>query len=330
MKKPIRVAVTGAAGNIGYSLVFPIAAGDMLGKDQPVILQLVELPNAIQALHGVALELDDCAYPLLAGIEVADNSAAGFKDADVVMLVGAKPRGPGQTRADLIRDNGPIFTGQGDAIDQNAAPDVKVIVVGNPCNTNALIAASRARRTDKANYTAMTRLDQNRATGQIAKKLGIAPGAVHDTFIWGNHSDTMVPDFSKGYVLHGGEKKAIAEVVSSDWLATDFDKTVRTRGKAIIDARGKSSAASAAQAAMDHIHDWFLGTGDNTVVSMAVPSDGSYGIPEGLVYSFPVRITAPWKYEIIQGLPIDAAMQARIDNSTKELLAEREAVKDLL
>ena len=330
MKKPIRVAITGAAGNIGYSLAFPIAAGDMLGKDQPVILQLVELPMAIQGLNGVAMELDDCAYPLLHGIEIADNAAQGFKDADVVMLVGAKPRGPGQTRADLIRENGPIFTGQGDAIDQNAAPDVKVIVVGNPCNTNALIAASRAKRTHKANFTAMTRLDQNRAVGQLAKKLGIPPEAVKDVFIWGNHSDTMVPDFSLGYVNVNGERKPVSAAVSAEWLAGDFDKTVRTRGKAIIDARGKSSAASAAQAAIDHIHDWFLGSGDNSVVSMAVPSDGSYGIPEGLVYSFPVRVTGGWKYEIVKGLPIDAAIQTRIDGSTKELLAEREAVKDLL
>jgi len=330
MKKPIRVAVTGAAGNIGYSLVFPIAAGEMLGKDQPVILQLVELPMAVQSAHGVALELDDCAYPLLAGVEVADNAAAGFKDADVIMLVGAKPRGPGQTRADLIRDNGPIFTGQGDAIDQHAADDAKIIVVGNPCNTNALIAASRAKRTHKKNYTAMTRLDQNRATGLLAKKLGVMPGAIKDVFIWGNHSDTMVPDVSLGYGLIGGEKKPLTASVDGAWLAGDFDKTVRTRGKAIIDARGKSSAASAAQAAIDHIHDWFLGTGDNTVVSMAVPSDGSYGIPEGLIYSFPCRITGPWTYEIVQGLDISAATQARMDGSTNELLAEREAVKDLL
>lgn len=330
MKRPIRVAITGAAGNIGYSLAFPIASGVMLGPDQPVILQLVELPVAIKGVEGVAMELDDCAFPLLHGIEIADNAAQGFKDADVVMLVGARPRGPGMTRADLIRENGPIFTGQGDAIDQHAAEDVKVIVVGNPCNTNALIAASRARRTPRAHYTAMTRLDQNRATGQIAKKLGVAPAAVKDCFIWGNHSDTMVPDFSLGYVAIAGERKAVSDAVPAEWLAGDFDKTVRTRGKAVIDARGKSSAASAAFAAIDHIHDWFLGTGDSKVVSMAVPSDGSYGIPEGLIYSFPCKITAPWKYEIVQGLAIDAATQARIDASTKELLAEREAVKDLL
>ncbi|MFO0749443.1 MAG: malate dehydrogenase [Myxococcota bacterium] len=325
-KKPIRVAVTGAAGNIGYSILFPIASGDMLGKDQPVILQLVELPPAMQALHGCALEIDDCAFPLLHGIELADNAKDGFKNADVVMLVGAKPRGPGQTRADLIRDNGPIFTGQGDAIDQGAAEDVKVVVVGNPCNTNALIAMSRAKRVPKAHFTAMTRLDQNRAVGQIAKKLGVAPAEVKDVFIWGNHSDTMVPDVSLAHV--GGT--SVKEAVSADWLGGDFDKTVRTRGKAIIDARGKSSAASAAFSAIHHIRDWYLGTGDHKVVSMAIPSDGSYGIPEGLIYSFPVKITAPWKYEIVQGLAVDDATKARMQTSTNELLSEREAVKDLL
>jgi malate dehydrogenase len=326
MKQPIRVAITGSAGQIGYSLLFPIAAGDMLGKDQPVILQLVELPGAMQALEGVAMELADCAFPNLAGIELADNARDGFRNADVVMLVGAKPRGPGQDRSDLIRDNGGIFTGQGDAIDAEAAEDVKVIVVGNPCNTNALIAASRAKRTNKANYTAMTRLDQNRAVGQLAKKLGVTPGEVHDVFIWGNHSDTMVPDISQASV--GG--KALKGLVDADWLGGEFDTTVRTRGKAIINARGKSSAASAAFAAIDHIHDWYLGTGDNRVVSMAVPSDGSYGIPEGLIYSFPVRITAPWKYEIVTGLEVDAATQARIQKSTDELLSEREAVAHML
>jgi len=325
-KKPIRVAVTGAAGNIGYSLIFPVAAGTMLGADQPVILQLVELPPAMKGLEGVALELDDCAYPLLAGIELADNAQDGFKNADVVMLVGAKPRGPGQTRADLIRDNGPIFTGQGDAIEAGAADDVKVVVVGNPCNTNALIAASRAKRVPRSSFTAMTRLDQNRAVGQIAKKLGVTPGEVKDAFIWGNHSDTMVPDVSLAHI--GGMKAS--EQLAAEWLAGDFDKTVRTRGKAIIDARGKSSAASAAFAAIDHVHDWYLGTGSNKLTSMAIPSDGSYGIPEGLIYSFPVKITAPWKYEIVQGVSVDAATQARMDGSTKELLSEREAVKDLL
>jgi malate dehydrogenase len=326
MKKPIRVAVTGSAGQIGYSLLFPIANGDMLGKDQPVILQLVELPVAMKGLEGVALELEDCSFPQLAGIELADNPSDGFRNADVVMLVGAKPRGPGQDRSDLIRENGGIFTVQGDAIDANAAEDVKVIVVGNPCNTNALIAASRARRTNKANYTAMTRLDQNRATGQLARKLGVVPGDVRDVYIWGNHSDTMVPDISQGTV----NGKAISSLVEADWLGGAFDKTVRTRGKAIIEARGKSSAASAAFAAINHIHDWYLGTGANRYVSMAVPSDGSYGIPEGLIYSFPCRITAPWQYEIVRDLPVDAATKLRMDASTAELVAEREAVAHML
>jgi len=326
MKQPIRVAITGSAGQIGYSLLFPIAAGQMLGNDQPVILQLVELPGAMQTLEGVAMELADCAFPQLAGIEMADNARDGFRDADVVMLVGAKPRGPGQDRADLIRDNGGIFTGQGDAIDAEADEDVKVIVVGNPCNTNCLIASSRARRTNAANYTAMTRLDQNRAVGQIALKAGVVPGNVRDVFIWGNHSDTMVPDVSQATI--GG--KGVTDLVGSDWLAGDFDTTVRTRGKAIITARGKSSAASAAFAAINHIHDWYVGTGDNRYVSMAVPSDGSYGIPKGLIYSFPVRITAPWKYEIVSDLPVDDATMARIKNSTAELLSEREAVSHLL
>ncbi len=326
MKKPIRVAVTGSAGQIGYSLLFPIANGDMLGKDQPVILQLVELPVAMKGLEGVALELEDCSFPQLAGIELADNPNDGFRNADVVMLVGAKPRGPGQDRSDLIRENGGIFTVQGDAIDANAAEDVKVIVVGNPCNTNALIAASRARRTNKANYTAMTRLDQNRATGQLARKLGVVPGDVRDVYIWGNHSDTMVPDISQGTV----NGKAISGLVEADWLGGAFDKTVRTRGKAIIEARGKSSAASAAFAAINHIHDWYLGTGANRYVSMAVPSDGAYGIPEGLIYSFPCRITAPWQYEIVRDLPVDAATKARRDASTAELVAEREAVAHML
>lgn len=262
MKQPIRVAITGSAGQIGYSLLFPIAAGQMLGNDQPVILQLVELPGAMTALEGVAMELDDCAFPQLVGIEMADNARDGFRDADVVMLVGAKPRGPGQDRADLIRDNGGIFTGQGDAIDAEADEDVKVIVVGNPCNTNCLIASSRARRTNAANYTAMTRLDQNRAVGQIARKAGVAPGAVRDVFIWGNHSDTMVPDVSQATI--GG--KSVTSLVGADWLGGDFDTTVRTRGKAIITARGKSSAASAAFAAINHIHDWYIGTGDSRYV----------------------------------------------------------------
>ncbi|PKN59040.1 MAG: malate dehydrogenase [Deltaproteobacteria bacterium HGW-Deltaproteobacteria-14] len=330
MNKPIRVAVTGAAGQIGYSLLFPIAAGEMLGPDQPVILQLLELPAAMDALAGVAMELEDCAFPLLHGIEVSDDPMVAFKGADVLMLVGARPRTAGQDRADLIKANGPIFTGTGEAIDAVAADNAKIVVVGNPCNTNALIASSRAKRIPLANYTAMTRLDQSRAAGQIANKAGATPGDVKNVFVWGNHSDSMVPDVSLATIGGVGKGRAVTDVVGADWLAGDFDKTVRTRGKAIITARGKSSAASAAHAAISHIHDWFLGTGDNDFVSMAVPSDGSYGIPKGIIYSFPVRITAPWKYEIVQGLKVSDATKARMMASAEELLSEREAVQDLL
>lgn len=330
MLKPIRVAVTGAAGQIGYSLIFPIAAGEMFGPDQPVILQLVELPQAMGALAGVAMELDDCAFSPLLGIELADNANDGFKGADVVMLVGARPRTAGQARADLIRANGPIFTGQGEAIDAHAADNAKIVVVGNPCNTNALIASSRARRIPLKNYTAMTRLDQNRAVGQIARKIGVTPCAVRDVFIWGNHSSTMVPDITLASARTEFGVRAVSELVDDAWLLGPFDETVRERGKAIIDARGKSSAASAAHAAIHHVHDWYHGTGDNKVVSMAVPSDGSYGIPEGIIYSFPVRITAQWQYEIVRDLEVSDAQKARMMASAKELLTEREAVADLL
>jgi malate dehydrogenase len=326
MTKPIRVAVTGAAGQIGYSLLFPIAEGAMLGKDQPVILQLLELPAAGKALEGVAMELIDCAYPLLRGVETSSDPAKAFKDADVVMLVGSKPRGPGMSRADLIRDNGPIFVGQGQAIDQHASKDARVVVVGNPCNTNCLIAAAQAKRIAKKNFTAMTRLDHNRAVGQIAQKLAAGAGDVKNLIIWGNHSDTMVPDVEHASI--GG--KAATGAVAADWLAGAFDTTVRTRGKAIIDARGKSSAASAAQAAMDHVRDWWKGGGGNDYVSMAVPSDGSYGVPEGLIFSFPCRITAPWQYEIVKDLRLSDEIKARMQKTIDELLAERETVKDLL
>ncbi|TNF30570.1 MAG: malate dehydrogenase [Deltaproteobacteria bacterium] len=330
MTKPIRVAVTGAAGQIGYSLLFPIAAGDMLGPDQPVILQLLELPVAMNALEGVAMELTDCAFPLLHGIETSDDPMVAFKDADVIMLVGARPRTAGQDRADLIKANGPIFTGTGEAIDAVAADDAKIIVVGNPCNTNALIASSRAKRIPLKNYTAMTRLDQNRAIGQIAAKLGAAPSDVKNVFVWGNHSDSMVPDFSLATVGGVGEGRSVTDLVGEEWLGGEFDTTVRTRGKAIINARGKSSAASAAFSAINHIHDWFLGTGHNDFVSMAVPSDGSYGIPEGIIYSFPCRITGPWQYEIVKDLEVSAETLERMQKSANELLSEREAVQDLL
>lgn len=326
MTKPIRVAVTGAAGQIGYSLLFPIAQGAMLGSDQPVILQLLELPAAAKALDGVAMELVDCGYPLLHGVETSTEAPKAFKDADVIMLVGSKPRGPGMSRADLIRENGPIFVGQGQAIDQVAAKDAKVIVVGNPCNTNCLIAAAQAKSVDRRNFTAMTRLDHNRALGQIASKVNATTGAIQNVIIWGNHSDTMVPDVEHASI----SGKPAMQSLSTDWLNGAFDSTVRTRGKAIIDARGKSSAASAAQAAMDHIHDWWKGTGHNSYTSMAVPSDGSYGVPEGLIFSFPCRVTGPWQYEIVKNLTLSAEIQARLKKTIDELLSERETVKDLL
>ncbi len=326
MKVPVRVAVTGAAGNIGYSLVFRIAAGEMLGPDQPVILQLLELPFALEALGGVAMELGDGAFPLLHDIICTDDANVAFKDADVVMLVGSKPRGPGMLRSDLIRENGPIFVGQGTAIDTHAAADAKVIVVGNPCNTNCLIAAAQAKRVPKANFTAMTRLDQDRAVGQIASKAGANAGDVRNVFVWGNHSPTMVPDVTHGTVAG----RSVGEAVDATWLAEDFDRTVRTRGKAIINARGKSSAASAATAAIHHVHDWLLGSGANDYVSMAVPSDGSYGIPEGLIFSFPCRITGPGTYEIVKDLELDAGVRDRLQATIDELAGERDSVSDLL
>ena len=326
MTQPLRVAVTGAAGQIGYSLLFRIASGEMLGPDQPVILQMLELPMALNALKGVEMELTDCAFPLLAGTIATDDPNVAFKDADVVLCVGSKPRGPGMLRADLIKENGPIFTGQGKAIDANAKADAKILVVGNPCNTNCLIAASQATRIPKRNWHAMTRLDQNRAVGQIAERTGARAGDVKNVIIWGNHSPTMVPDIDRAEV----DGKSIRDAIDADWLDTQFDGTVRTRGKAIINARGKSSAASAANAAIDHIHDWFLGTGSNDYVSMAVVSDGSYGIPEGLICSVPCKITGPWEYEVVQGLTLSADVQARLDKTIAELSEERDTVADLL
>jgi malate dehydrogenase len=318
--------VTGAAGQIGYSLLFRIASGEMLGPNQPVIIQGLELPVALDALKGVAMELEDCAFENLHGIVATSSPDEAFGDADIVMCVGSKPRGPGMLRSDLIRENGPIFVGQGRSIDANAAADAKIIVVGNPCNTNCLIAAAQATRVPKANWTAMTRLDQNRAIGQLAAKAGAAPGDVKNVFVWGNHSPTMVPDIDTATI--GGRQ--VSEALDATWLAEEFDGTVRTRGKAIIAARGKSSAASAANAAIDHIHDWFLGTGHNDYVSMAVPSDGSYGIPEGLIFSFPCRITGPWQYEIVQGIEVSDSTRERMAKTIEELEGEREAIADLL
>lgn len=327
MTSPVRVAVTGAAGQIAYSLLFRIANGDLLGKDQPVIIHLVDLPQAEEACRGVVMELEDCAFPLLKGTVVTSDYEKGFGDIDIAMLVGSKPRGPGMERADLIKDNGKIFIGQGDAIDQNAKEDVKVMVVGNPCNTNALIAASRAKRTNAANYTAMTRLDQNRAMAQIAARTGKPVESVHNLAIWGNHSPTMFPNWFDATI----DGTPVAQLVNDDaWLKGAFMERVQKRGAEIIGARGKSSAASAASAAIDHVYSWATGNMPGDIVSMAVPSDGSYGIPEGLIFSFPVRITSPWTYEIVQGVELNDFQRAAIKKTTDELLSERDAVKDML
>lgn len=326
-KKPLRIAVTGAAGNIGYSLLFPIANGDMLGADQPVILQLLEITPALGALKGVEMELRDCAYPLVEDIICTDDPMVGFKDADVVMLVGSKPRGPGMERADLIRENGPIFVGQGKAIDAVAADNAKIVVIGNPCNTNCLIAMHQATRIPRANFTAMTRLDQNRAKAQLSIQSGAPVKDIKKLAIWGNHSPTMYPNYTHAEI--GG--KALTDVITDgEWLEGEFMKTVQQRGKAIINARGKSSAASAAWAGIDHVKDWFKPTAAGEYVSMAVPSDGSYGVPEGLIFSFPCTVDESGQYHIVQGLEIDEKSKARIEKTAAELSEERETVKDLL
>mgnify|MGYP001943153321 CR=1 FL=1 len=326
-KSPMRVAVTGAAGNIGYALLFRIAAGDLLGPDQPVIIHLVDLPVAMDACNGVVMELQDGAFPLLHGTKVSSDLDEGFGDVDIALLVGARPRGPGMLRSDLLRGNGPIFTAQGQAIDANANEDVRVLVVGNPCNTNALIAKSHVKRTNPLNYTAMTRLDQNRAMAQLAVKSGVPVAEIANVGIWGNHSPTMFPNYFDATI--GG--KPATEVIGDDaWFASEFTKTVQTRGKAIINARGKSSAASAASAAIDHINSWMTGNVTGDFVSMAVPSDGSYGVPEGLIFSFPCAIPEPGKYEIVKGIELNDVSKAAIAKTTEELVSEREAVSDLL
>ena len=326
-KTPMRVAVTGAAGNIGYSLLFPIASGELFGKDQPVILQLLEIPQGVQALEGVKMELLDSAFPLVSDIVCSSDADVAFGDADVALLVGSKPRGPGMERADLIRENGPIFIGQGKAIDRSAKADVKVVVVGNPCNTNCLIARDQATRVDPSRFTAMTRLDQNRAKAQLAIKAGVPVRDITQLAIWGNHSPTMYPDFTNAFI--GGQK--LTDVITDhEWLHGEFIKTVQQRGKAIINARGKSSAASAAWAAINHAADWFRPTPAGEWVSMAVPSDGSYGIPEGLIYSFPCTVDAAGNYSIVQGVELDETARQRAMTSAEELMSERDAVKDLL
>jgi malate dehydrogenase len=322
---PLRVAVTGAAGQIGYSLLFRIASGAMLGDDQPVILQMLEISPALNALRGVAMELEDCAFPLLADMVETDDPDVAFGDADVALLVGAMPRKAGMERSDLLSANGGIFKPQGEALSRSAARDIKVLVVGNPANTNALIAMSNAADLDPGRFTAMTRLDHNRAKAQLAAKLGVPVSEITRMTIWGNHSTTQYPDLFRCEV--GG--RTAAEVVGDQrWIEDDFIPTVAKRGAAVIDARGASSAASAANAAIDHIRTWHLGTPEGDWVSMAVPSDGSYGVPEGLISSFPCTCVGG-EYSIVQGLEIDDFSRARIDASVGELAEERDAVAEL-
>ena len=323
---PVRVVVTGAAGAIGYALLFRIASGAMLGADTPVHLGLLEIPDAVKAAEGTAMELDDCAFSLLAGIDIFDDAGKAFDGANVALLVGARPRSKGMERADLLEANGGIFKPQGEAIASGAADDVRVLVVGNPANTNALIAMSNADGVPAERFNAMTRLDQNRAMTQLAKKAGAPVADVTRLAVWGNHSPTMYPDVFNAQVAGGAAWDAIGQ--DREWLESDFIPTVGKRGAAIIDARGASSAASAANAAIDHVHDWFLGSPEGDFVSMSVPSDGSYGVPEGIVSSFPCTCGGG-DYEIVQGLEIDDLSRERIDATTKELTDERDAVKGL-
>jgi len=327
MKTPVRIAVTGAAGQIGYALLFRIASGELLGKDQPVILQLLELPfdKAQAALKGVMLELEDCAFPLLAGMFGTDDANIAFKDADIAFLVGAKPRGPGMERKDLLQENAKIFTAQGAALNAVASRNVKVLVVGNPANTNAYIAAKSAPDLPAKNFNAMLRLDHNRALAQLSNKTGKPVGSFEKLIVWGNHSPTMYPDYR--FATADGESVA-GLINDQDWNANTFIPTVGKRGAAIIEARGLSSAASAANAAIDHVRDWVLGS-QGKWVTQGVPSDGSYGIPEGIVFGFPV-ITENGEYTIVKDLPVDAFSQSYIDKTLAELIEERDGVAHLL
>jgi malate dehydrogenase len=325
MTTPVRVAVTGAAGQIGYSLLFRIASGSMLGPDTPVVLQLLEITPALGALEGVRMELDDCAFGLLTDVVCTDDADVAFGDADVALLVGAMPRKAGMERADLLSANGGIFKPQGEALSRAATRDVKVLVVGNPANTNALIAQQNAKDLDPRRFTAMTRLDHNRAVTQIAQKLGAPVTDVRRMTIWGNHSTTQYPDL---FHCEVGRRNAYEAVGDHEWVDGTFIPTVAKRGAAIIEARGASSAASAANAAVDHIRSWSLGTPDGDWVSMAVPSDGSYGVPEGIISSFPCTCTNG-DYSIVQGLDIDDYSRGKIGTSTAELVDEREAVRGL-
>jgi malate dehydrogenase len=323
MKDPVRVTITGAAGQIGYALLFRVASGAMLGKDQPVILQLLEITPALGAVKGVVMELDDCAFPLLHDVTYTDDANVAFKDTDYALLVGSRPRGPGMERKDLLEANAAIFSAQGKALNDNASPNVKVLVVGNPANTNALIAQRNAPDLDPRNFTAMTRLDHNRAMAQLAAKAGKHVSDVEGLCIWGNHSATQYPDIHRASVA--GEQAMT--MVDMDWYTGDFIPTVQQRGAAIIEARGASSAASAANAAIDHMRDWALGS--DAVLSMGVYSDGSYGVAEGLIYSFPVTCSGgDWR--IVQGVEVNAFSQEKMDATETELTEERDAVAHLL
>jgi malate dehydrogenase len=322
---PVNVTVTGAAGQIGYALLFRIASGHLLGPDTPVNLRLLEIPQAVKAAEGTAMELDDCAFPLLSGIEITDDAKKAFDGVNVALLVGARPRAAGMERGDLLQANGGIFKPQGEAINAGAADDVRVLVVGNPANTNALIAQSHAPDVPAERFTAMTRLDHNRALSQLAAKLGVPLTEIKKLTIWGNHSATQYPDLFNAEVAGRNAAEAVNDEA---WLADVFIPTVAKRGAAIIEARGASSAASAANAAIDHVHDWVLGTPDGDWTSMAIPSDGSYGVPEGIISSFPV-VCKDGKYEIVQGLEINEFSRTRIDASVAELVEERDAVKGL-
>ncbi len=325
MKAPVRVAVTGAAGQIGYALLFRIAAGDMLGPDQPVILHLLEITPALPALSGVVMELDDCAFPLLAGVVATDDANVAFKDVDYALLVGARPRGPGMERKDLLSANGAIFGPQGKALNAHAKRDVKVLVVGNPANTNALIAQAHAPDLDPKCFTAMVRLDHNRAKAQLAARVGAHNTDVAKMIIWGNHSSTQYPDIHHATV----KGKPALSLVDQAWYEKEFIPTVQQRGAAVIKARGSSSAASAANAAIDHMRTWSLGTAEGDWASMGIPSDGSYGIAPGVIYGYPVTCKNG-KYEIVQGLKINDFSRARMDATDRELREERAAIEHLL
>jgi malate dehydrogenase len=325
MKKPVTVTITGAAGNIGYALAFRVASGQMLGADQPINLNLLEIPAASAAVQGVVMELNDAAFPTLNRVSATSEAAVGFKDCDFAMLVGARPRGPGMERKDLLLENAKIFSAQGKALDAVASRGVRVLVVGNPANTNSLIAQKNAPSLPPGNFTAMTRLDHNRGLAQLTEKTGKGLSEVKKVIIWGNHSATQYPDLHHATVAG----KPALSAVDDAWFKASFIPTVQQRGAAIIKARGTSSAASAASAALDHIHDWVLGTPDGDWVSMGVPSDGSYGIPEGVIYSYPVTCKGG-AYSIVQGLSINDFSREKMTATHRELLEERDGVKDLI